>query len=351
MGTRRPALLALVLLAVACSLLPVRGTLASECVWKGVKRIVAVGDVHGGHRQLVRVLIAARVIDRKLKWVGGPTHLVLLGDFVDRGPHSRRVIDLLMTLEEQAPGAGGRVHPLLGNHEALRLCGDYTYTHPGEFAEFRTEDAAKQRDELFMRHLEELRKAGDPAANDEKYRKRWYARRPVKKFQFIEGMSPEGRYGSWLKQLNVAIRLNDLVFVHGGISPKYSAMSLQQINTAVRHELRAGAESKPADAIVDDQLGPLWYRGLARGSSKMLRERLEVFLTHNEARRIVVAHTKSRGGIGVKLGGRVIMTDVESKNRGPAVCLVVEGDAFYEVSPVRRRRVKVGRPPPPRDIK
>ena len=62
-------------------------------------RLVAVGDVHGDYAALVEVLLAARVIDDEQRWIGGATHLVSIGDLLDRGDASRAVMDLLMQLQ------------------------------------------------------------------------------------------------------------------------------------------------------------------------------------------------------------------------------------------------------------
>ena len=40
------------------------------------------------------------------KWSGGKTHLVQMGDLIDRGPDSRKIMDLLMNLEQQARRGG-----------------------------------------------------------------------------------------------------------------------------------------------------------------------------------------------------------------------------------------------------
>src|SRR5215469_10729313 len=106
-------------------------------VWTGVERVVAVGDVHGDYEQLVAVLKTAALIDDQLNWTGGKTHLVQNGDLLDRGPDSRKAMDLLIRLEKQAGEAGGYVHALIGNHEAMNVYGDFRYTSAGEFAAFR----------------------------------------------------------------------------------------------------------------------------------------------------------------------------------------------------------------------
>ena len=70
-------------------------------------RIVAVGDVHGADVAFVSILQRAALIDNQRRWTGGTAVLVLAGDFMDRGPGDRAVMDLLMTLETQAAAAGG----------------------------------------------------------------------------------------------------------------------------------------------------------------------------------------------------------------------------------------------------
>ena len=63
---------------------------AQEDVFTGVERVVAVGDVHGDHDQLVAVLRSAGLIDGQDKWSGGKAHFVQTGDVLDRGPDSRK---------------------------------------------------------------------------------------------------------------------------------------------------------------------------------------------------------------------------------------------------------------------
>ena len=73
--------------------------------WQNVERVVAIGDVHGHYSGLEQILIDTGVIDEQLRWRAGQTHLVSLGDLLDRGPDSRQAIDLLMALQPQAASA------------------------------------------------------------------------------------------------------------------------------------------------------------------------------------------------------------------------------------------------------
>jgi hypothetical protein len=80
-----------------------------------------IGDVHGHRAELVAALRASGLVDADERWCGGTTQVWFLGDFFDRGPHGVGVVELVMSLSEQAPDDGGSVRALLGNHEVLAL--------------------------------------------------------------------------------------------------------------------------------------------------------------------------------------------------------------------------------------
>ena len=100
------ALLALLL----CFCMPLSVALADDWHFSGVKRIVSVGDIHGAYDAMIATFQEAGVVDDSLAWNGAKTHLVITGDLLDRGPESRRVMDLIMRLEHEAALAGGQVH-------------------------------------------------------------------------------------------------------------------------------------------------------------------------------------------------------------------------------------------------
>lgn len=70
--------------------------------------IIAIGDIHGCAATLEVLL------DRLS--VNGDDHLVFVGDYIDRGPNSKAVIDLLLELRQEHPCTF-----LRGNHEAFML--------------------------------------------------------------------------------------------------------------------------------------------------------------------------------------------------------------------------------------
>ena len=96
-------------------------TAADDWQFDGVGRIVAISDVHGDYDAMVATLTNAGILDASLGWAGGESHMVITGDLLDRGPDSRRVMDLVRGLEPLARDAGGAVHLLLGNAPGVEV--------------------------------------------------------------------------------------------------------------------------------------------------------------------------------------------------------------------------------------
>ena len=70
-------------------------------------RTFAIGDIHGDIAQLFVLLSRLPELDER-------DTIVFLGDYVDRGPHSARVIDFVRTMHKNTPA---KVVALRGNHE------------------------------------------------------------------------------------------------------------------------------------------------------------------------------------------------------------------------------------------
>jgi hypothetical protein len=300
----------------------------AEDVFDAPPRLVAVGDVHGDYGQLVRVLQSAGLVDDKLAWAGGRAHLVQTGDRVDRGPDSRKVMDLVMRLEKEAKKAGGMVHPLTGNHEAMNVLGDLRYVSAREFAAFETPDSMPRREELWKRWRREQVRKGEGAADED--RAQFDKEHPLGFVEHRQAFSPSGVYGGWIARQNAVVRIGDTLFLHGGISPKYADFSLSDLNERVRQELR---EADPDTALlVRDPEGPLWFRGLAQGEEAPLAAHLDAVLKKHGCKRMVVGHTPTEGLLVMpRYGGRVVAIDVglSAVYGGPPAALVLEeGRAF-----------------------
>ena len=75
---------------------------------------VSIGDIHGQYDMLDRLLM--EVYDQSIRDPESTgMRFVFLGDYIDRGPHSRQVIKRLRSLE------GDSVVCLRGNHEQLMI--------------------------------------------------------------------------------------------------------------------------------------------------------------------------------------------------------------------------------------
>ena len=122
----------------------------------------------------------------------------------------------------------------------------------------------------------------------------------------------DGAYGKWLRTLDAIVKINGVLFLHGGVSPAVSAQPCDAINATVRRELGADLEETkrtPLASLAAREDGPLWYRGLAEQPDSFSSE-VRSMLTRQNARAIVVAHTVSpTGRIRVRFGGLVVQID------------------------------------------
>jgi hypothetical protein len=322
----------LAFVSLALGLVGAPGSLQAEDQWDGVERIVAIGDVHGDYNQFARLLRSAQLIDAKDRWTGGKTHLVQTGDVPDRGPDTRRILDLLMRLEREARKAGGYVHALIGNHEAMNMYGDLRYVIAGEYESFKTSRSEELRQRFYEQHVETLKQnppeSGLPVF-DEAYRRKWEAERPLGYVEHRLAFAPDGKYGKWIRSHNAIIRINDSLFMHGGLGPAYAGLSVAAINQQVQTELTDF--SKLPQGMVMDPQGPLWYRGLAQGEEAGLADHLEQVLGRLGAKRIVLGHTPQPGAVLSRFGGRVLLIDVGlgAAYGGNLACLVIEKGQTY----------------------
>ncbi len=337
--------------------------------WDDVERIVAISDVHGAAGPMLEVLRNAQVIDEHDAWSGGKAHLVVTGDLLDRGPESRLAMDLLMRLEREALAAGGRVHVLLGNHEAMNLVGDLRYVSAAEYAAFAEEESPRDRERAYAA-FRAFRGSGlDEAALEREFA----LRAPPGFVAHRRAFAPDGRYGSWLLEKPLIVIINDTAFVHGGLSPLVTQLGLEAVNRELklplseyaahlatltaagvldatvnfhRHpevlgalpddperpqEIRAAIEAarELTDAAIHDATSPLWYRGNVGCSPLIEADKLSAALDKLDARRVVVGHTPTPGRhVLQRLDGRVVEIDTGMLNAaygGRAHALIIDG--------------------------
>src|SRR5436190_378099 len=154
-----------------------------------------------------------------------------------------------------------------------------------------------------------------------------------------KALGRDGEYGRWLRQLPAVIKIDGLVFVHGGISPAVAPLGCAAINDQVRRELTSDLDktrASPMTSLVARADGPLWYRGLTQEPDTFAPQVTEV-LTKLGARAIIVGHTVSTTGrIASRFDGRVIQIDSGMQpadvQGGRASALEIrggEGEAIY----------------------
>jgi hypothetical protein len=318
--TRRGCLAAALALAM-----PAAGAMPSP-----THRIVAVGDLHGDFSAWRDIARAARLVDDKGRWIGADAILVQTGDAVDRGPDSLKIIQDLMRLQDEAPRTHGQVIALVGNHEAMNLTGDLRYVSAADYAAYGDSRSAQRRENVYESNkklIETAYRQHDPQISGDAIKQAWFQAFPLGRIEHQIAWSDHGRIGQWVVKNPAIVMLDGTLFVHGGIGPAYVHLSIDEINRQVGAALVA--RSTDPHAIINDDLGPLWYRGLATangdkdgepsgitpqapasaGPAEPIENQVEKLLSAYGAKRIVIGHTPILSGIAVLYGGRLIRID------------------------------------------
>lgn len=243
-------------------------------------KVLAISDIHGRRGAMVAFLQAQGVIDARLRWTFGTGHLVIVGDVLDRGDEATECLWVLRALEPAARAQGGRVHLLLGNHEAMVLQGDLRYLHP---------KYPKLCAEVFHAPMTEL-------------------------------YGPDTELGRWLRSRPTVLRLGSFLFLHGGLDPSRhpGTLDLKALNAAVRAGLEQDFRATK-DQPAFDRRGPLWYRGLLPGvqpDAEATTEAVAALLTRNQLKALIVGHTTLDQATAFH-GGRVYGVDAGMKDGRP----------------------------------
>jgi hypothetical protein len=215
--------------------------------FEGVERVAVIPDVHGAYDALTELLIATGLVDSQLHWSGGSTHVVSLGDLLDRGADSRKVMDLLMRLQDEAAQQGGAVHVVAGNHETMNLLGDLRYVAPREYAAMGDLEPPGVRELAYNAFLEQRSEAAalsflggrvESAAASAQNRRAFEEIYPEGYFGHRSAFSPQGVYGRWLLSLPAIIVINDTAFVHGGLPEVAAGLPLDELNRRYQADLQ-----------------------------------------------------------------------------------------------------------------
>jgi len=267
--------------------------------FSGASKIIAIGDIHGSFDSFINLLLEFEVIDDDLDWNWGDGHLVITGDIFDRGPGVNDALWFVHQLEKEAKHDGGWVHFLLGNHEIMVLRGDNRYVN-------------EKYTQVVSRKL---------------------------KIKVSDLYGPETELGRWLRTKNVIEKINNIIFVHAGISPELIQRDykIRMVNERIRDSL----DVRDYTIQLEEDLlflygykGPFWYRGYIRDWQEIPmadKDQVISVLDFYGASTLVVGHT-IMDQITSFYGGLVyaIDTGIYKGNKGEA--LLWENDSFFRLN-------------------
>lgn len=259
------------------------------------EKLIALSDIEGNFYAFKKILIGAKVMNRDFEWIFGKGHLVLVGDFFDRGNNVTQCLWLIYELERQAELVGGKVHFIMGNHENMNLRGNTKYV-----------------------------------------RKKYTNLAKKLSLPYHEMFGTNTELGLWLRTKNAVVKIGTTLFVHGGISEDVieEKYTLKEINKIAKkyygNPNRKNIEE--ASLIFNTERGPLWYRGYFRGD--IGKKGVQKILNHFDAKQIVVGHT-IHDKITSSFDNKIIAIDLKhpkSQKEGLVKVLFKENKMFYIVN-------------------
>jgi len=268
--------------------------------YDNVDSIYVVGDIHGAYNRLINLLENSNVIDNNLNWIAGKSHLVFLGDILDRGNKVTKTLWFIYELEQQAKRHGGKVHLVLGNHETMVMSKDLRYVSRKE--------------------------KNISIAYGVNYDYLFHPKKSV--------------IGNWLKSKTSVLKIDDILFAHGGIID-LNRKSLRKFNKQAHKFINHPAfldlmEDKPntnrytakkwkqIKSFFYGENSPYWYRDYVL--SDTLNEPLSNILKKYNAKIHIVGHT-SKDAITKKYQGQLITTSLTEK--ATQLLLLVKNDNTY----------------------
>lgn len=299
-------------------------------------KIIAMGDMHGDYAPYEALMLEAGLIDDDGNWTGRDTIFVQTGDIPDRGPDTRKIIESLQRLQQQAPLSGGKVIPMVGNHEAMNVNRDLRYVHPGEYAAFADKNSRAARSDYYAANRQTIEaeyRTKDAKMTSAEIKTKWEDDTPLGKLEHKAVWSPSGYIGKWVAGNKVVTKVQGFLFAHGGYSQEFSQFTLDEMNKAGEKALKLQDRSR--DTVLRHRLGPLWYRGNVRGRKDEkdfnADKEIDVVLQTYDATHIIIGHTRNEDGIRVSRDGRLFQIDTGASayyGGVPSFLRIENGDFF-----------------------
>jgi hypothetical protein len=237
-----------------------------EVQFEKVDSIFVVGDVHGEYERLIQLLTNAGLLHADLTWRARRAQIVFMGDIFDRGQDVIKTLWFLYRIEREVRARGGRMHILLGNHEIMTFLNDLRYT--------------AEKETLIARY------------HNTDYTTMFDVKHSI--------------LGRWLASKPGMIKINNILFAHGGVGSTFSVHSLRSFNDSLYAYLHEDEFPRLLEDSVSTVRGnatlyarrlyfffgensPFWHRGYIL--SDTLKDDLKKTLDKFDARYHVVAHT------------------------------------------------------------
>src|SRR5436190_3887331 len=261
--------------------------------YKGIKKMLVMSDIEGNFGAFRKLLQGNGVIDENFNWTFGKDHLVLVGDFVDRGTMVTEVLWLIYSLEEKAKAAGGYVHYILGNHEIMNMSDELDYVQ-----------------ERYIQHAQLMNKP------------------------YMQLFGQNSEIGRWLATKNVIERVGNTLFTHGGVSGYLNTLniSLKELN-----EIKRPFYTDTTFRYKDDRLnliysdfGLFWYRNYYKEPRAGLQQ-IDSTLDIYNVRSITTGHTIIANEIRSLYNGKVYNVDVHHAE-GRSEALLIDDGKFWRVN-------------------
>ena len=263
---------------------------AEKATFTKVKNIAALSDIHGQYDLAIKLLKNNKIIDKNLNWNYGKGHLVIVGDIFDRGNKVNEMLWLVYNLENQARKKGGKVHFLLGNHEYMVLHQDVRYIN----------EKYKTTTSLLNLPYDEL-----------------YSNKTV--------------LGRWLRSKPTIIKINNSVFVHGGISKDFLAQrefNIEAINEVMRKSIDRTKSEMKSTNFYDEYYGKkslIWYRGYF--TDHLADTEISDILHQVNSDHIVVGHCSNEEVVQL-FDGKIYGVDSSLKNGKYGEILFIENNEY-----------------------
>lgn len=251
--------------------------------YKNIDKMISFGDIHGDLNAFKNCLRKANLINMQDRWIGGKTHVVQVGDILDRKPRQEDysdedsefiIISFILKLQIESYLNGGGYHPVIGNHELMNIMGIFDYVSNAGMRHFRSFDERKNY----------FRQGGD----------------------FCKYLAC-----GW----NPVIKINNCLFCHGGISKIIaSKFSIKEINEKMRSRLYSNKFNLHDMSFQNLFVGEnsiLWNRDYSNNEEetpKTLQD-IKYVLEKYNCKYMIIGHTPYSEGVKIKYNGHVICID------------------------------------------